>query len=875
MRKLVFKNIIFALTIVLMVGLAIGLGACNDVPNNQLETSATTPQNNQEVTTPSEIGNANDKLIFKTLKIDGTNLYGEVSNATTIFSFLSEISLQGNADYTVSLDVYGNSPVNTKTVALDAGDNTFYVFATVDGQSTLYTVHIRRRPIYTVTFDTLGGTTVESQFVEEGYTATVPTSITKHGYTFVEWNYDFASPITSDTTIQAVWMGNKYTIRYDPDGDEILNDLVVTYGANYVLETPQKEGHTFEGWFDGEIKYASGRWYTTKDITLYPKWKANTYTVTTRVNEYSVGTVTPTNEYSFGSTVTVTAKTKKLGYTWLGWYDANNDILSTSLSYEFVLGASNVVLEAKWKIDDNLSDFLFTSTDTTCTILDVIDDTLLTYTIPEYVTDIEPKIFNKCKNLTNIFVAENNANYCSVDGILYNKPTTEIIHVPRNITGEITIPDGVLTIPNGAFMYRNLVTHITIPSSVSTIVSGAFHHCDALTHLAILGNDVYVYSGAFEYLDNLISMTAPCSVFNKFNVKSLESVVISGGTSIGDNAFKNCRNLKSVTIAETVTSIGDFAFANCTEITHVIIPDTVEYMGFGVFNGCISLESLTIPFVGASATPENDEYEYTFGYIFGDTFYEGSVEVKQRYLENSTGKTTNITYYLPSTLTSVKVTNGNVPSHAFYNCSNLVSITLPSNATSIGSYAFYYCSSLMSITIPDSVTSVGSQAFNNCHPALYTEYQLGKYIGVAENPYAILIEITENRNTYEINPDTKIIAYGVFSGCYHLTSITIPYGVKSIGAYAFFTSALTSIVIPNSVTSIGKDAFSLSSLTSIVIPDSVTSIENNAFRYCKALASITYEGTSAQWNTIKFGKDWNRDIPAAEVVCSDGVVKLK
>ena len=73
-----------------------------------------------------------------------------------------------------------------------------------------------------------------------------------------------------------------------------------------------------------------------------------------------------------------------------------------------------------------------------------------------------------------------------------------------------------------------------------------------------------------------------------------------------------------------------------------------------------------------------------------------------------------------------------------------------------------------------------------------------------------------------------------------ITSITIPYGVKSIGQRAFEDcTKLTSVTIPNSVTSIGEFAFNNSGLTSITIPSSVTSIENWAFEHCHDLTSIT------------------------------------
>ena len=138
---------------------------------------------------------------------------------------------------------------------------------------------------------------------------------------------------------------------------------------------------------------------------------------------------------------------------------------------------------------------------------------------------------------------------------------------------------------------------------------------------------------------------------------------------------------------------------------------------------------------------------------------------------------------------------------AFWNCSNLTSITIPNGVTSIGDHTFYQCWNLTSITIPNSVTSIGD---------------------------------------------------GAFSGCFNLTSITIPNSVTSIGEYVFSQCfKLSFITIPNSVTSIGENAFCYcSSLTSVTIPNSVTSIGEDAFQGCSSLTSVA----SKMKTPIKIGK---------------------
>ncbi len=163
------------------------------------------------------------KISFKTLSVgekkdDGSILvYGKVSNDTKSFSFINEMETVGVIKYVVSLDIYGSQQVATKTIPLNSGDNVVYVIEMLDGEpQSVYEVTIRRRPIYTVSFDTRNGTKIPNQQIEEDSIITEPVT-TRAGYTFVNWDYDFSQPITQDVTITASWTANTdtaYKVEY-------------------------------------------------------------------------------------------------------------------------------------------------------------------------------------------------------------------------------------------------------------------------------------------------------------------------------------------------------------------------------------------------------------------------------------------------------------------------------------------------------------------------------------------------------------------------------------------------------------------------------------------------------------------------------------
>ena len=275
---------------------------------------------------------------------------------------------------------------------------------------------------------------------------------------------------------------------------------------------------------------------------------------------------------------------------------------------------------------------------------------LTSITIPDGVTSIGKYALTGCTRLTSINVNENNQNYCSVDGVLFDKGKTTLITYPNgkgaSYGASYIIPSSVTSIEEWAFYNCSGLTGITIPSSVTSIGESAFYGCTGLT-----------------------GITIPSSV-----------------TSIAICAFAYCRSLTSITIQDGVTSIERNAFLGCTNLASVTIPNSVSSIDCTAFSGCSGLTNIIVD-------SNNPSYCSESGVLFNKD--------KTTLIYYPFGKPDS-NYAIPDGVTAID-------EFAFSNCSKLTSITIPSSVTYIGNYAFYNCSGLTIIYIPGGI-SIGLEA---------------------------------------------------------------------------------------------------------------------------------------------------------------------
>ena len=599
----------------------------------------------------------------------------------------------------------------------------------------------------------------------------------------------------------------------------------------------------------------------------------------------------------------------------------------------------------------DMSFFYYNSTETSCEITGIKDKTLTeiiipngvtsignyafgseygnsslitSITIPDSVTSIGEMAFEYCWNLTRIVVNDNNPNYSSQDGILYNKAKTEMIFVPQRISGDITLPATLISVAirnnvtsfNGAFEDCIDLTSVTISDGITSIGREAFRGCSGLTNITI-GNSVTNIGNDAFYGCPIETAKTPMMAISYIPKGNLKTVEITSGDSIGEGAFAYYSKLTSVMIGDSVTSIEIDAFQGCSSLTSItvasgntvyhsnsnciietasktlilgcknsVIPadGSVTSIGSSAFYGCIDLTSIVIPdsvtsigegaFAGCSLTSVN---------------YKGSVRQWTQIdgLENIMcyGAFYKKLYINNELLTEVVLENiTEIKSCAFSGCSSLKSITIGNGVISIGDWAFSWCpietakTPMMAISfIPKEnlktveITSgdtIGNYAFSRCSsltsvtiPESVTSIEWGAF------------EYCSSLKSITIPNSVTIIGNWAFRGCSSLTSIIIPNSVTLIGSEVFAgCSDLTSVIIGNGVTGIYTEFDNCSSLTSVTIGNGITYIGVQAFRGCSSLTSINFDGTKAQWNKISKDSDWGNNVPATGVYCIDGYV---
>ncbi len=424
----------------------------------------------------------------------------------------------------------------------------------------------------------------------------------------------------------------------------------------------------------------------------------------------------------------------------------------------------------------------------------------------------------RCPTLTSIKVADDNPNYISENGILFNKDKTELVQYPNGKTQ----------------------TSYKVPDSVTKIGDSAFSDCDKLTDIELPKNLIRLEDRAFSYSINLTSMKLPASL-----------------RSIGYAAFMSCRNLTNVDLSECSEleslegQVFDYSINAVVKLPNADI-QIDERSNFGSESRTSCVKEVQIPDNNAynlrqrvidSGYPENRITEYA-GIPLVDT---GSVDkpVAVAYSELETwlsNTATNGINYIkitgipkdqmlgewaePSPLAEKLKTENKklyvfleleakealteIPDQAFYKLSNLVGIDMPENLISIKTNAFYGCTKLEKIELPQTLKLISSAAFFGC-----TKLKSIKIpASITTIDYAVFSECIKLRNI-DLSECINIKSIGKesFKGCYSLENIDLSAYTKlsSIKEQAFLGCTNARIKLPRADITIGSNAFGKSS----------------------------------------------------------------
>jgi len=438
--------------------------------------------------------------------------------------------------------------------------------------------------------------------------------------------------------------------------------------------------------------------------------------------------------------------------------------------------------------------------------------------IPASVTKINDNAFLGCLKVTSFNVDAENEHYKSVDGDIYTKDGKTLVK----------------------YAVGKEATEFTVPDSVTAIAPGAF------------------WKGDFYRSDD---ETERDELEEWFRVK-LEKVNFGANsrlTTIGDNAFATCTNLKSIEIPATVTSIGNSAFASCIGLTSVTFRENgcLEVIGNSAFRYCKSLTSIRIPdtvtAIGdhafyAGDKPRSTEGEESSANSVSFAGMQGSsvtaaaaITISNNFVIDGDNVQFGDHIIVPHHYIHldhplhnyVVVTVNNIITVFANGESALESVIFGENSrlTSIGEFAFYGCESLKSIKVPAGVSSIGESAFSSCFALNNIE------VASANTHYKVI-----DGNLYS-NDGKLLMQYAIGKSA---ESFVVPDGVVEIGGYAFANSKLTAVTLPEGVKTIGMTSFyDCSKLENISIPDSIENVEKKMFRDCEAL--VYNELGGAEW----------------------------
>ena len=719
--------------------------------------------------------------------------------------------------------------------------------------------------------------TIETYGNEE---ISMPAAPKKEGFTFKGWFSDkgiwkdeltkdtfVGQVLTEDVNVYAYYLENEtpvaseYTITFYIDGEAV--DSIETSGNERLTlpAAPEKDDHTFEGWF-----FDNGTWQErltantyeetplTEDVSVYAYYKKIGGSEPEQPQEYTVifevdhGTpIAPITT----SRIDEEPQTTRDGYTFAGWYKDGGFVKKAVFPYEVT---EDQTLYAKWEKNKYTVRFdTDGGTYVSDMIVSVIDRSPETtkdgYEFEGWYTDktFSNKIsfpYEVTEDLTLyakwtqsgsekiVFSVDANGVLTGVSGLSGSDITVEIPSEVNGITvteigkdvfkdnknvGRLIIPDSVTKLGYRMCSGCTALSEVRLPAGLTVIPDEAFDGCSSLRTVNFPDTLKEIRSDAFCGTD-LTEFIAPDSLTNVWSYAfkdcaALSAVELKNVRSVGDGAFESCTALRSIRLSDKMTELSDHIFDGCSSLADIDMPDKPIAVSFSVFNGTAYY---------------NEPSNWENGVLYVDGYL---IAVSKD--------------FAPLTEYTVKDGTIVIADDAFSGVgysSKLKKMTLPTGLYRIGKYAFSKLFSLTEINIPDTVRSIGYGAFSGTGYDADTNYiNGGLYIGnwlVAVNNVA-MTSFTVQEGTVGVadGKDTSLFP----TRAQKITVLELPSSLRYIGSRSFARLRITELRLPSELQTLGNGAFaSCSALNTVNLGDcsGLESIGEKAFSEA-AISEIT------------------------------------
>ena len=762
--------------------------------------------------------------------------------------------------------------------------------------------------LYTVTFDSNGGSAVPDQGVYAGEKITEPGDPTRGGYTFVawykeeglttEWKFD-TDTVSSNITLYAKWefapaTSDEYFSYAAVEGGYMISaKLGETMPAALVIPS-EKDGQDVVAIADNAFEnQASVTSVLIPDtVTEIGRQAFRNCANLAAVNEgNNIASIAPNAFYGTAWDSNLTGGEVYLGKTLYKY--AGGMYTDTEISVkEGTLGIAGNAFNGMDKLVKvtlpvgltNIGEYAFGGAQTGTGLTEI--------TFPDSVTEIGANAFRNAKSLAKVtlganvaYIGDNAFGGTAVSDLTYGANAEFGAQGPfRGLTAAATVTlgdnvtafpaklfeewtglasvslGGVTQLPANAFDgFENLAT---VALDDVTVLGDYAFRGTALTEVTIpegvtgIGNGVFANCTKLAKVNyNAADASAPNSANNAFaGCTALASVVIGEGAAVPDYFFQNLTSLTSADISKA-ESIGISAFQN-TSLT-ALSTGSVKEIGKSAFQGA-KIAELTVgeslESIGYNAFADNAELtKVIWNATAAETLYEADVAGLVRAIFNGCTK-----------LATVEVGESveSLPDYFLHDNTLIEKIDLPEGIQSVGDSAFNGCIALAEISNVEMLQTIGQDAFTGT-PWL-TEYlktdglvYLGSVLYVYNGEMPADTSIT-------VKDGTTAIANGAFDGLENLVSVTLPDTLTTIGNRAFAGTSLTQVTIPASVTDIGSEAFNdAKKLASVTFNEGLKTIGDSAFDGCSLLNTIALPNslTSLGNNAFQYA---GRDAAAAD-----------